>query len=78
MMFRTLSDRTTGYGISPQSMPCIPAYRVVGTFIFADVFQRECQARVFPLNDPHLAKCAFAYHSKQAEVVEIDCTEDFA
>ena len=50
-----------GTGVGPES-----------TFIFAYVLEREGEARVFALDDAHLAKGALADHSQQAEVVQID------
>jgi len=71
MMFRTLSDRTT-----------IPSSQLDGpigasregnagrrTFILANVLQRKRQARVFPLDDAHLAKGSSTDDAKQAEVI---------
>ena len=46
---------------------------VVGrTFIFPDVFESECEAGVFSLDDAHLSKGTFSNDSQQSEVVEVD------
>jgi hypothetical protein len=42
------------------------------TFIFPNVLEGERQARVFPLDDAHLAESASADNSQQAEVVQVD------
>ena len=42
-------------------------------FIFPDVLERKSEARVFPLDDAHLAECALANNSQQSEVVEVYC-----
>jgi len=39
--------------------------------IFANVLQSERETAVFPLNDAHFAKSAFADHTKEPEVVEV-------
>ena len=41
-------------------------------FILAYVLERERQACVLPLHDPHLSKRPLPHHAKQAEVIEID------
>jgi len=43
------------------------------TFIFPYILERKREARVFPLDDAHLAECAFAHDAQQAEVVEVHC-----
>lgn len=43
------------------------------TFILPDILQREGQAGVFAFDYSNLAKSAFTYHSKEAEVVQIHC-----
>lgn len=69
MMLRTLSERTTNlvniHGIAPS---------VAGsrTFIFADVFEGKCQARVFTLNNANFAKGPLAHDSQKPEMIEID------
>jgi hypothetical protein len=41
------------------------------TFIFSYVLERKREARVFALDDAHLAECALADNSQQSEVVEV-------
>lgn len=42
------------------------------TFILANVFERKLVAIVLALHDADLAKGAFADHSQQSKVVEVD------
>lgn len=45
------------------------------TLILAYVFQRERQAGIFTLHDPHLSKSALSHHAQQSEMVEVDCLQ---
>ena len=45
------------------------------TFILADVFEGESEARVFALNDADFAESTLAHHAQEAEVVEVDWEE---
>ena len=73
MMLRTLSDRTTAYGVSPAHLSIIDASSGAHAFIFTNVFEGKSQACIFSLDDPNLAKGPLPYHAQQAEVIEIDC-----
>ena len=70
MIFRTLSDRTTDQLIS--FFESHVACQSIHTFILAYVFQSKGQASVLSLHNPYLAKGAFAHHSKQSEMVQVD------
>ena len=71
MILRTLSERTTvtrrQYGARSGT-----ALRGRLTLILAYVLEGECEARVFALDDAHLAKRALADDAQQPEVVQID------
>ena len=81
MILRTLSDRTTVTRRQQQvpenpslwhdAIPPPSARRL--TFVFSYVLERECEARVFALDNAHLAKGALADDAQQAEVVEVHC-----
>jgi hypothetical protein len=45
------------------------------TFILADVLERKLVAVVLALDNPHLAKRAFAHDAQQADVVEVYCRQ---
>lgn len=51
---------------------CPQASDMLHTFIFADVLQSKGQTCILSLDDPHFAKCAFAHHAQESEVVEVD------
>jgi hypothetical protein len=82
MILRTLSDRTTVTRRQQQvpgnpsswhdAIPPPSARRL--TFVFSYVLERECEARVFALDNAHLAKGALADDAQQAEVVEVHCS----
>lgn len=46
--------------------------RVQHTFLLANVFECECQARVLPLDNAHLSEGTFSDHAKEAKVIEVD------
>lgn len=75
IMLRTLSDRTTVAQRQHQTLLVggPGRRRHMHTFVFPYVLERKRKARVFPLNDAHLAECALAHNTQQAEVVEVHC-----
>ena len=67
MMFRTLSDRTTGKAVSMTAWTGNPAR----TFIFADVLESKGIAGILAFDDADFAKGALANHTKESEMVQV-------
>lgn len=70
MMFRTLSDRTTGHLVSLRVQGPSDCTTTL-TLIFANVFQRESQAGILALYDPHLSERTLPYYPKESEMIQI-------
>lgn len=75
MIFRTLSDLTTMHFVNSIINPWIVVS--IDTLIFAYVFESKGQAGILPFNNSYFAKSAFAHHTQETEVVEVDCRKEW-
>lgn len=70
MIFRTLSERTTGTSVS-YSFPDNAGLEQL-TFFFANVFQGKCESGILSLHNSNFSECTLSDDSQEAEMVEVD------
>ena len=70
MIFRTLSERTTGRGVS--GSVANGGLELSRTFLLANIFQGECEAGILSLDNSNFAEGTLAYHTKKSEMIKVD------